>query len=613
MSGHCYDRHRPGGPTESLASLHQRSLFLLILAVVVAVPWTSAAAQVSTRCDIIGTEGDDVLTGTEGDDVICGLGGDDTIRGGDGDDTLLGGDGDDELIGGAGDDQLRGQDGDDSLFGGVGDDVLRGGEGDDVLVGGAGVDELRGGNGDDSLAGGPDGDTLWGGNGDDVLRGADGPDVLYGGSGGDVVRGGSGSDRLRGGPAEDVCSDSFANTNALSCEFGNGGEQDAVEIARATWRLRGDDEFVYSVSVEQGCAAAGDCDQSVFSDVVHVRSGVATSAFDSPAYSADALFDQAARAVLDGQRVDFDRALGLPRTIGAAGSEGLVVSEISLRDELRGRLDEARQAWGIGAPRDYSFTVETTCFCPGTAPVRVVVRNNELVSATALGDEAPEWIGGAKTIDEHFVDITELLNEPVIEITVSFDATSGRPLSYWVDRDRQIADEEYGVALGDFVIESESADDSGGTPRDDAGVVAPGEHPADDLPPVLQIVSVGGIEVSDTIADDVRSLLEAAAADGLTLSGGGFRDPQRQIDLRRVNCGASDFAIFELPADQCNPPTARPGSSQHELGLAIDFTNEGRLITSRSDPAFVWLHEHAVDFGFVNLPAEPWHWSTTGN
>ena len=119
MSGHCYDRHRPGGPTESLASLHQRSLFLLILAVVVAVPWTSAAAQVSTRCDIIGTEGDDVLTGTEGDDVICGLGGDDTIRGGDGDDTLLGGDGDDELIGGAGDDQLRGQDGDDSLFGGV--------------------------------------------------------------------------------------------------------------------------------------------------------------------------------------------------------------------------------------------------------------------------------------------------------------------------------------------------------------------------------------------------------------------------------------------------------------------------------------------------------------
>ena len=66
------------------------------------------------------------------------------------------------------------------------------------------------------------------------------------------------------------------------------------------------------------------------------------------------------------------------------------------------------------------------------------------------------------------------------------------------------------------------------------------------------------------------------------------------------------------PPSSCSPPTARPGTSLHEQGLAIDFTNNGRLITSRSDPAFQWLAANAGGYGFRNLPSEPWHWSTTG-
>ena len=29
-------------------------------------------------------------------------------------------------------------------------------------------------------------------------------------------------------------------------------------------------------------------------------------------------------------------------------------------------------------------------------------------------------------------------------------------------------------------------------------------------------------------------------------------------------------------------------------------------------PAFVWLTEHAADYGLENLPSEPWHWSVDG-
>ena len=132
-------------------------------------------------------------------------------------------------------------------------------------------------------------------------------------------------------------------------------------------------------------------------------------------------------------------------------------------------------------------------------------------------------------------------------------------------------------------------------------------------PDALRIVDVAGIQVNATIAGQVEALVAAAARDGFTLAGGGYRDPARQIELRRANCGQSDYAIWDMPASQCSPPTARPGQSMHEQGLAIDFTSSGRLVTSRSEAAFVWLAANAPAFGLANHPAEPWHWSTNGN
>lgn len=127
-----------------------------------------------------------------------------------------------------------------------------------------------------------------------------------------------------------------------------------------------------------------------------------------------------------------------------------------------------------------------------------------------------------------------------------------------------------------------------------------------------QLATVGGITVNAAIAEKLRSLLAAASADGIFLGGYGWRDINTQIALRRQNCGSSDYAVWDMPPDGCSPPTARPGASMHEQGLAIDFSVNGRFINSRSDAAFVWLAANAGRFGFSNLPSEPWHWSTTG-
>jgi peptidoglycan hydrolase-like protein with peptidoglycan-binding domain len=69
----------------------------------------------------------------------------------------------------------------------------------------------------------------------------------------------------------------------------------------------------------------------------------------------------------------------------------------------------------------------------------------------------------------------------------------------------------------------------------------------------------------------------------------GFRTNDEQADL---------YAEYRRGGNLA----ARPGYSQHQLGLAIDFNT--------SDPGvYTWLKKNARKFGFVRtVPGEPWHW-----
>lgn len=144
-----------------------------------------------------------------------------------------------------------------------------------------------------------------------------------------------------------------------------------------------------------------------------------------------------------------------------------------------------------------------------------------------------------------------------------------------------------------------------------------GVDSAIDPVPLSGTVAVGGIRVNTLIADNVARLLNDARADGIVLGGWGWRSHTRQHQLRLVNgCPdgwnhsaderSSDFA----PSYTCRVPTARPGSSLHERGLAVDFTCNGRPMAGSR--CFAWLSANAARFGLHNLASEPWHWSTTG-
>lgn len=132
------------------------------------------------------------------------------------------------------------------------------------------------------------------------------------------------------------------------------------------------------------------------------------------------------------------------------------------------------------------------------------------------------------------------------------------------------------------------------------------------IPPPSEIVTVRGFRVHQSIANNVDRMIGDAAAAGITLGGWGWRDNSTQIRLRKAHCGTSDYAIYQMPSSQCSPPTARPGASMHERGMALDLTYGGRTIGTRSSAAYKWLAANAANYGFYNLPSEPWHWSTNG-
>lgn len=129
-------------------------------------------------------------------------------------------------------------------------------------------------------------------------------------------------------------------------------------------------------------------------------------------------------------------------------------------------------------------------------------------------------------------------------------------------------------------------------------------------PAVTSVVCPAGgtVTVATSIAGNVRALLAAAQTGGVLLCGGGYRSASAQIAVRKANCGTSYYAIWQMPSGQCSPPTAIPGTSMHEKGLAIDFTR----CDTRTTACYQWLAANAKTYGLVNLPSEPWHWSTNG-
>lgn len=85
-----------------------------------------------------------------------------------------------------------------------------------------------------------------------------------------------------------------------------------------------------------------------------------------------------------------------------------------------------------------------------------------------------------------------------------------------------------------------------------------------------------------------------------------FRTREEQVQLRRQNCGTSDYAIYHMPSGLCHPATAIPGTSMHERGLAADLSPGPRSI-----PAVALIFHQ---LGLVGpVLSESWHYELDPN
>ena len=107
--------------------------------------------------------------------------------------------------------------------------------------------------------------------------------------------------------------------------------------------------------------------------------------------------------------------------------------------------------------------------------------------------------------------------------------------------------------------------------------------------------------VNSLISQRTLNMIAAAAKDGITISGSGWRSYEQQQ------------RTWNRCAPNCNGMVARPGDSNHERGLAIDMRSKktGTELT-KSDAEFKWLTDNGAKFGFINYKKEAWHWSMSG-
>ncbi len=139
-----------------------------------------------------------------------------------------------------------------------------------------------------------------------------------------------------------------------------------------------------------------------------------------------------------------------------------------------------------------------------------------------------------------------------------------------------------------------------------------------DYAPSLAVVD--GKEVAAVIAPDLRSLLQDARRDGVSLSvTSGYRSFQRQTSVH-------DRRRPRRPG--VRRERVGPGYSEHQTGLAVDFgwpDPAGCLLKNcfGQTPESEWLRAHAGRYGFLlrypegatgvtGYDPEPWHWRWVG-
>ncbi len=135
----------------------------------------------------------------------------------------------------------------------------------------------------------------------------------------------------------------------------------------------------------------------------------------------------------------------------------------------------------------------------------------------------------------------------------------------------------------------------------------------------------GGEQVDRRIIDPLQEMFDACRADGLlpiVYSGYRSQETQQSIYDRNLAGNIADGYSLEEAEALTRQWVALPGTSEHQLGLAVDIDSEDPDQCS-DEAVWAWLLEHCAEYGFIlRYPAgktditgigyEPWHFRYVG-
>lgn len=140
----------------------------------------------------------------------------------------------------------------------------------------------------------------------------------------------------------------------------------------------------------------------------------------------------------------------------------------------------------------------------------------------------------------------------------------------------------------------------------------------------LNLVTFQNKKVADIIYNDLVNMYNNALNDNITLKiNNAYRskDEQTQIFENKMNDYENEGYTKEKAYEQTKLTVQVPGYSEHETGLAIDFSDEGHY--DENEKMWKWLKNNAYKYGFIlrypedkyeitKIDYEPWHYRYVG-
>ena len=118
-------------------------------------------------------------------------------------------------------------------------------------------------------------------------------------------------------------------------------------------------------------------------------------------------------------------------------------------------FEDNQQRWQAAKVNNYSYVMQQHCFCPSEyrQPMRVLVKNGNVVSATVISDEevdkevSSQVLQSLYTIQGWFGVIEDASDQNAARIDVVYDAELGFPKKIEIDMRERMVDDEQSIVI----------------------------------------------------------------------------------------------------------------------------------------------------------------------